>query len=232
MQRMLMLLFRSRSSFAIPFFAMLVMAFLLTGSNPAAASIITATASSFTGDPLSVTLTIDDESDPGNLVITLEVDDGGAIGDLRGFFAHITDESLISGLSVSGSEITSSMFPDMANSVINLGRGSNMNGGGSPCPCDFGVEIGKPGIGRDDYQSISFVLSHLDEDLTVALFEGQEFGVRVTSVGEDGNRSGSSKLIGMVPIPEPSTSILMVLGLVGLAAGGSRFARPSQGRAR
>jgi hypothetical protein len=231
MQRVLMLPFRSRSSFAILFFAMVTMAFVLSGSGLANATIISATASSFTGDPLSVTLTIDDESDPGNLVITLEVDDGGNTGDLRGFFAQITDESLISGLSVSGSEITSSMFD--ANDVVNLGRGSNLNGGGSPCACDFGVEIGDPGIGRgDDYQSITFVLSHMDEDLTVALFEGQEFGVRVTSVGGDGNRSGSSKLIGVVPIPEPSTSILMFLGLAGLAAGGSRVARSSQGSAR
>jgi hypothetical protein len=100
--------------------------------------------------------------------------------------------------------------------VINLGGGSNLNGGGSPCFCDIGIEIGSPGIGKDDIQSVTFTLSHDSESLDISLFEDQDFGVRATSVGDaGGSRNRSSKLIGVVP--EPSTAILMLLGLAGLA---------------
>lgn len=181
----------------------------------AQASTITASASPFTGDPVSVSVTIDDASDPGNLVITLAVESGGTTGDLRGFFAHVADESVLSGLSVSGAQVTGSRFA--ADSVIDLGQGSNLNGGGSPCPCDLGIEIGSPGLGGgDDHALVSFVLSHDSRDLTAALFSQQLFGVRLTSVGDlDGGRGGSSKLVGVVP--EPSTGVLVLLGLAGLA---------------
>lgn len=189
----------------------------------ASATTISATATTFTGASLSVTATIDDSSDPGNLEITLVVEDGANTGDLRGFFANISDDSLLPGLSVSGPEITSSVFDE--NNVINLGRGSNLNGGGTPCPCDFGVEIGDPGIGHeDDFQSVTFVLSHVSQDLDVSIFEEQAFGVRATSVGSaNGSRDASSKLKGKFPVvPEPSTAILMLLGLTGLSIAGSR----------
>jgi hypothetical protein len=193
-----------------------LLALLLPFATNAAAAVIQSTASAFTGDPLLVTVTIDDGADPGNLVITLSVDDDGRIGDLRGFFANVTDESVLSGLSVTGALVTSSQFS--ADGVINLGGGSNLQGGGSPCPCDLGIEIGSPGLGHgDDYQSVSFTLSHASLDLDVSLFQGQSFGVRATSVGDiDGSREGSSKLIGVVP--EPSTALLALLGLSGLAS--------------
>ena len=186
------------------------------GAGTASATIAEATATAFTGDPLEVNITIDDEADPGNLVITLEVASGDPTGDLRGFFAQIADESLLAGLSVSGSVVTGSEFD--ANAVINLGKGVNLNGGGSPCPCDLGVEFGTPGIGKDDYQSVTFTLSHATETLTAAIFDGQAFGVRATSVGSlksKGGRDGSSKLAGVVP--EPSTALLLGLGLSALA---------------
>lgn len=185
------------------------------------AATISATATTFTGAALSVMVTIDDSSDPGKLVITLEIDEGGSIGDLRGFFADISDKSLLSGLSVlsvSGPEVTSSVFDE--NNVINLGHGSNLNGGGTPCPCDLGIEIGDPGIGHgDDFQNVTFVLSHVSEDLELSLFEEQAFGIRVTSVGSaSGSREGSSKLGGTLPVvPEPSTALLMLFGLTGLS---------------
>ena len=189
----------------------------------ASATQISATATTFTGASLAVTATIDDSIDPGNLVITLVVEDGAKTGDLRGFFADITDDSLLPGLSVSGPEVTSSLFD--ANNVIDLGGGNNLNGGGTPCPCDFGVEIGNPGIGHgDDFQSVTFVLSHVSEDLDISIFEKQAFGVRATSVGPaEGSRNSSSKLRGKFPVvPEPSVAILMLLGLTGLSATGTR----------
>jgi hypothetical protein len=188
---------------------------MLGGASSASATILEATASPFTGDPIEVGIRIDDEQDPGNLVITLEVAGDERIGDLRGFFAQISDESLLSGLSVTGDQVTDSYFA--ANNVINLGGGSNLNGGGSPCRCDLGIEIGDPGIGQgDDYQSVTFTLTHASVALSSSLFRDQDFGVRVTSVGDlHGGRGGSSKLIGVVP--EPSTALLLALGLASLA---------------
>jgi len=222
-----MLPVRFKSSAPIRFLgaaaAALFLALLVVVPGLATATTLSATATTFSGASLSVTATIDDSSDPGNLVITLFVEDGPRTGDLRGFFADISDDSLLPGLSVSGPEVTSSMFD--SNNVINLGRGSNLNGGGTPCPCDFGVEIGDPGIGHeDDFQSVTFVLSHVSQDLDVSIFEEQTFGVRATSVGSaNGSRDASSKLKGKFPVvPEPSTAILMLLGLTGLSIAGSR----------
>lgn len=182
----------------------------------AEATVIGATASPFTGSPLSVSVSVDDAIDPGNLVITLEVI-GTQTGDLRGFFAHVSDESLLPGLSVTGTGVTDSQFS--ANDVINLGGGNNLNGGGTPCECDLGVEIGTSGIGSDDIQMVVLTLSHVSQNLDVSLFQEQDFGVRATSVGPlGGSRDGSSKLSGTIPVPEPSTAVLMLLGLAGIAS--------------
>lgn len=187
-------------------------------AGSASAAMVEASASPFTGSPLSVSIQIDDGADPGNLVITLEVDGTDPTGDLRGFFAHVSDESLLPGLSVSGVGVSNATFS--ANSVINLGGGNNLNGGGSPCPCDFGFSIGTPGIGGDDIQSVTFTVSHATADLDVSFLNGESFGVRATSVGSPGSRGGSSKLVGVVP--EPSTGLLLGGGLAGLGA----FRRP------
>lgn len=167
-------------------------------------------ASSFTGDELSVSIRVDGTSDPGHLVITLQVEGDGVLGDLRGVFFQVGDESLLGGLSVSGPQVSSSQFA--VNGVTNLGHGSNLNGGGSPCPCDVGIEFGSPGIGRDDFQTVRFRLSHASQALTADFLRDSEFGVRVTSVGDIyGSRNGSSKLVGVVP--EPSSALLILLGL-------------------
>jgi len=209
------------------FLGMVIAALFVTGlvvqPDLASATQISATATTFTGASLAVTVTIDDAIDPGNLVITLEVEEGRKIGDLRGFFGNISDDRLLPGLSVSGPEVTGSTFD--ANNVIRLSRGNTLQGGGTPCPCDFGVEFGNPGIGQsDDFQSVTFVLSHISKDLSLSLFEEQTFGVRATSVGAPkGPREASSKLKGKFPVvPEPSTAILMLFGLTGLSAARSR----------
>lgn len=179
-------------------------------------------AESFTGSPLMVSISVDSASVPGELVITLSVEGNDVIGDLRGVFFQVADESLLPGLSVSGPEITGAIFS--ANAVTNLGNGSNLNGGGSPCPCDIGLEIGTAGIGRDDHQSVTFTLMHASAMLDGSFLNGMHFGVRATSVGDPyGSREGSSKLIGVVP--EPSTAILMLLGLGGLSSLGARGGR-------
>lgn len=120
---------------------------------------------------------------------------GGLTGDLRGFFFQVADESLLGGLSLSGGGGAVTEFRAAANSVIDLGQGANMQGAARPF--DIGVEIGTAGIGRDDWQSVTFVLSHATRDLSLDLIASQQFGVRMTSVGlEGGARPDGLKLVG------------------------------------
>jgi len=177
--------------------------------NAALADSISIRLTPFTGDEIGVELTLSDDED-GSILGRLEVLEG--VGDLRGVFLDITDTSLLSGLRVTGADVTG--FE--TGSVINLGHGSNLNGGGSPCPCDIGIEFGSSGVGRDDIAVTEFVLVHASLELDLSLFRDQLAGARVTSVGDgyDSDREGSSKLAGVVP--EPSTGVILGLGLAGL----------------
>jgi len=195
----------------------------------ASATIASTTATPFLGESMTATLTIDDESQLGDLVITLRVDAGPLTGDLRGFYAHVADESLLGGLSVTGPDITDSLF--VANSVHQLGAGTQVPNSFPGCGwhgCDFGVAIGTFGIEADDIQTVTFVLSHSTMDLTVDLLADLSFAIRLDDVGTpDGDRSSYSKLSGTVAVPEPSTAIMMLLGLAGLTAAGRRSTNDS-----
>ena len=200
---------------------------LVCWASTGLAGTIQGVAEPFTGSDAQVLVTLDDMVDPGSIVITLAVQEDPHTADLRGFFLDIASDGLIGGLSIAGDDVTQAVFS--ASNVINLGGGNNLNGGGSPCPCDIGVEIGLPGIGMgDDIQTTVFTLSHATEDLDLSLFYEQSFGVRVTSVGlPGGSREGSSKLGGMLPVPEPSTGLLVLSGLVFLAKRPSRVVEAS-----
>jgi len=188
-------------------------AILVLVARTSSAGTITTFLTEFTGDPLTVQLTLDDMSaGAGKIEVSLAVV-GGAQADLRGVFMNIADDSLLPGLSVTGDDVTSW---DFSGNVIDLGHGSNLNGGGTPCPCDFGIEIGSQGLGSDDIASTSFVLSHDTQALSLSLFAGQGVGVRATSVGVNGNREGSSKTVAL--IPEPSTAVLLLAGLCAIGA--------------
>ena len=171
----------------------------------------------FTGGDVEVELTLSDAAGDGTLRGTLQVVMGA--GDLRGLFLDIADESLLSGLSVVGDDVTGFATGD----VINLGMGANLQGGGTPCPCDIGIEFGTPGMGGDDIASTEFILSHDTEALTLALFFDQWVGLRPTSVGDDydSSREDSAKLVGGF-VPEPDTASLLLLGLTGLGFVGRR----------
>jgi hypothetical protein len=117
-----------------------------------------------------------------------------------------------------------------ANSVFDFADGTFVPTIPSSCGstgCDFGLEIGTAGTSPDNIQTTTFVLSHLTEVLTVDILADQVVAMRVNSISTDGSRgvfTGFSKLVGVVTVvPEPSTAIMMMLGLAGLTlAGGDR----------
>jgi hypothetical protein len=192
--------------------------------NSAQAASLSFNVFNFTGDTAQakVTLTEIDQA----IQFEIDVIPSPNIGDLRGVFFNIADDSLISGLSVTGNNLGNTQFS--AGSVINLGGGATLSGYANG-KFDAGIEIGKAGIGKgDDFQSAAFTLSHTSAVLTLSQFANQFFGVRITSVGELGSsRDGSSKLAGVVPTPPddseeptevPEPGAALALGLVGIGA--------------
>lgn len=137
-----------------------------------------------------VTLT---EGPAGTLGFSI-TQEGGIIGDLRGLFFDVADESILSSLRVTAAS------PDIRlgnDSIKDLGDGANMNGLlGSDKGYDVGIEIGSAGIGRDDIQSYQFTLASTARDLSLADFAHVDFAARLTSVGEwAGARADSAKLL-------------------------------------
>ena len=110
----------------------------------------------------------------GNLVFDIaQTSDNGSSGDLKALFFDVADETLLSGLSVTGADITDSAF--VANSTTNLGQGTSING-------QVVKELGKFDAGLafgDDIQSTQFVLSHDTVDLTLDLLNLQDFGIKI-----------------------------------------------------
>ena len=144
----------------------------------------------------------------GNLVFDLHViqegEDGytGQIGELNGIFFDMAGD--VGDFVTLTAETTDGTSLDMdvdEESVSNLGGGINMNGEviKEDGKYDVGVVLGETGLGNGDVQDISFTLD-ADTDLTLADVALQDFGLRLTSVGEpDGDRTGSLKLGGDSP---------------------------------
>ena len=195
-----------------PLLAGLFLGSLLGITTTANALSIATITKPFTGTDAEVRIELTEEG--GDIRVTATVTLG--LADLRAVYLDIADDALLDGLSADGEWVTDSEFA--ANGVIDLGQGSNLHGGGSPCPCDIGVELGTPGIGKDDINSTSFLLHHSSQPLTLSLFADQLVGVRITSTGPDPfSRGGSAKLGGTfpenVPVPEPSPALLIAIGL-------------------
>lgn len=153
---------------------------------------------------VNVEITITELAD-GTLRFDINVlDTTGSIGDLRGVFFDLADDSLTYGMSVTGTDVTDEMYK--IDGVSNTGGGNNVNGDivNEYGKFDVGVEIGTQGISNDDIQSTSFILSHDTESLSLADLELQDMAIRLTSVGDpDGARNGSLKLGGEVPEAQP-----------------------------
>ncbi|WP_201864208.1 SdrD B-like domain-containing protein [Microvirga soli] len=153
----------------------------------------------------------------GNLQLTASVFDNDGdtdteTADLRGIFFHLTgiddnpaDEGWLDKLSVTGIGssaylIEGRMFDaDGVEAVSGNGNSDNMIG--RPLsPYDVGIGIGTSGTGRDDVKTISVVIHHDTDSLTLEHLAQQGFGARLTSVGTDGgNRNDSLKLWGLAP---------------------------------
>jgi hypothetical protein len=179
---------------------------------------IQTTLNEFTGSPAEVIVWADNV--PGGVAFSVSLV-SPQFADIRGVWLNIADDSLLLGLSVLSSTGVSSAVFGPASSVNNLGQGNNLNGGGSPAPFDIGLSFGTPGIGKDDFQSVSFTLAHSGGGLDVAEFVSQNVGVRLTSVGPSaGSRDGSSKLGGsLIANPEPGAfGIWLLLAAVGFVA--------------
>jgi len=143
---------------------------------------------------------------------------GAYLGDLRGFFFDV-NESLLNTLCVTSSagydaagncvtSMTDSQGLGTGNSttgdnVTNLGDGSNMEGllnadgtktvkvaGAEANGYDVGIEIGTSGIGANDVRSFTFTLASDCRDLSLSDFLNCDFGIRITSIGQDINGDG------------------------------------------
>src|SRR5688500_16905480 len=89
----------------------------------------------FTGTDTAVRVVLSEGG--GDIRVTATVTDG--LADLRAVFLDIGNDSLLSGMTAEGEFVTSSQF--IANGVIDVGKGGNLHGGGTPCPCDIGVQL-------------------------------------------------------------------------------------------
>lgn len=140
----------------------------------------------------AVWVTITENAD-GTLTFNV-TQQGGIIGDLRGVFFDVADESILKSLVVAAASTDIRIGDD---SIKDLGDGANMNGlTGSDKGYDLGIEIGTSGIGKDDIRSYSFTLDSTARDLTLSDFSNVDFAVRLTSVGVIGGaRADSSKLL-------------------------------------
>jgi len=191
------------------------------------------TINDFTGADTQVKFTLDDAI-AGSGKVQFKVDylatGKNTLADIRGVFFNILDDTLLSGLEVTGKDITAKKFD--AGKVETVGSSNNnLNGNGKNGQnlFDAGVEIGQEGIGqgKGDIQSTIFTLSHISKALTLAQFSQQSFGVRLMSVGPASSREDSSKLKGQASyytppppppkkVPEPGT--VAALGLFALGA--------------
>ncbi|WP_206030150.1 Ig-like domain-containing protein, partial [Roseomonas sp. AR75] len=144
------------------------------------------------------------QTEDGKLQVTAALNAGPVVGDLRGLFFHLGDESLLGGLSVTGSTSPVGTVQQAANGVSNLGGGVNMAGASSAF--DMGIAFGTASAaGADDIRSVTFTLQHASQALTLEDFSGVKFGAVVSSVGTGGGpRVMTVKATGTAPEVESS----------------------------
>jgi VCBS repeat-containing protein len=138
----------------------------------------------------------------GKLQVTASLNPSVLVGDLRGLFFHIGDESLLGGLSVTGGTTPIGTVRQGANAVSNLGGGVHMLGAAPAF--DMGIVFGTASAaGADDIRSVTFTLEHAITALTLDLFSSAQFGAVIGSVGTSGgSRLGTVRATGTAPLVE------------------------------
>ncbi|WP_183474420.1 VCBS domain-containing protein, partial [Limimaricola variabilis] len=168
------------------------------------------------------------ELDDGRLKFDLAIDDDSAsIGDLRGLFFDLSGiDSSTYGLSVDDGGtgiVTDQAYAEGA--VNDLGNGANIKGSVSKEFGDFdaGIEFGTSGEAKDDIRGGSFVLSASGGPLSLDMLNLADFGIRYTSVGDEGgSRKGSLKL-GHAGVGVASHDVASVLENSDPTASGNRL---------
>lgn len=136
--------------------------------------------------------------------------EGGIVGDLRGLFFDVADESILKSLVITAASTDIRIGDD---SIKDLGDGSNMNGlTGSDKGYDIGIEIGTSGIGKDDIREYTFTLDSTARDLTLADLGAVDFAARLTSVGiVGGTRADSSKILELTSLAADAKNDLKIV---------------------
>jgi hypothetical protein len=129
------------------------------------------------GSSTNILVHMEEQSD-GTIAVTLTAE--GHKADIRGLFFDFNHASLLSSLSVNGSDITG--FQARDEGVMNLGRGAEMNGEGRG-PFDVGIAFGSPGGGHDIVSTTSFTLSSSSGAITLDELALVDFGVRLQGGG-------------------------------------------------
>jgi len=127
------------------------------------------------------------------VLVKVSVNDAdGLTGDIRGVFFQAARTVDRSQISVTGTHVRAYSVSE-GNVQALASKDVTMSGDGSKHKYDVGVEIGTQGIGVDDIRHTEFLVF----GVTLDDFEsGQEFGIRLTSVGTVNDRGQSSKLYG------------------------------------
>ncbi|MFW8637494.1 beta strand repeat-containing protein [Cribrihabitans pelagius] len=141
-------------------------------------------------------ITVTELSD-GTLKFDIDVLGTSSIGDLRGLFFDLEDYTVDGGLTATGADVTAQNYGE--GSIERVLKDVNINGDVVKTlgKFDAAVSFGTSGIGDDDIQTTSFILSHESDALTLDMLSFASIGLRYTSVGEvGGERSESTKIGG------------------------------------
>lgn len=150
--------------------------------------------------PVETQITILELAD-GTLRFDLAVLGSGLIGDLRGLFFDLADlDASSAGLMVTGIDGSEMLIGGTVFNEVGVDRVfGDVNVKGEVIheqgKFDAGIEFGTQGIGKDDIQSASFILSG-DMPLSLDSLDLADMGLRYTSVGKGNKRPDSAKIAG------------------------------------
>lgn len=209
-----------------------LLALLVVGMSPdpAAAATATATATGSDGDDtFSALLTIDDAITPGSLVLSISVQGDDSKIKIKGFASGLANSLASNALSVVGDSVKRSFFnmPEDADGPRPIDPSCNT--------CDLVVLFRKPERNATD-RSVGFTLSHATQALELGAFANQDIAVLLQVKGAYNTRGAQlgfffrdrkmmileGEIGDITPIPEPSMTILIGLGLAGLSIGQRR----------